>query len=162
MKCRWLRNDVAMTATNSYLLHPKAHPRAQGLIPKGANSLQLKLANGPTRDLSHVKIGRLFVFGLAEDDFSWCVIRLSSVTGIRFAIQELKPSTEISWTRLSAGECLTTLQLPAPGIIHLRDPSAKKLQVIILGSSRGLVATDSWRHEFVPMAAINSLEITGG
>jgi hypothetical protein len=130
------------------------------LIPEGANRLQLELASGPTRELTEVSINRSFVFGLLEDKLTWCLIPLNQVLAIKFQTQNLEASTVVTWTRKTASELLASLPLPAPATIWFQKEPCKKVGLVLLGATRGLVATDNHFLPFVPMQAISYLEIS--
>lgn len=153
-----MRNDVAMTAFTSYEYH--LGTQQSNLIPEGANSLELELANGLTRELTQVRINRSFVFGLLEDGSSWSLIRLNQVLGIRFQFQDPSSSPAITWTRKAAGELVALLPLPAPATICFQNEPKKKLRQVVLGVTKGLLATDSQLQPFVPLQAISYLEIS--
>jgi hypothetical protein len=130
------------------------------VIPEGANCLQLELSEGWTRELTMVKIGRLFVFGLLEDRLSWCLIRLSGVLALRFQDQKTHSTSSVSWTRKSAGELITSLDLPAPATICFRQQPKKKVNLQMLGATRSLIATDSNLMPYIPLQAISHVEIS--
>jgi hypothetical protein len=153
-----VRNDVAMTTLTNYESHRGT--RKSNLIPEGANSLQIELADGLTRELTLVRINRSFVFGLLEDSASWCLIRLNQVLGIRFQTQDLCLSPAITWTRKAAGELVSLLSLPAPATICFQNEPKEKVRLVVLGATRGLLATDSHLRAFVPLQAISYLEIS--
>jgi hypothetical protein len=125
---------------------------------ESANSLRIELADGLTRELTQVSIGRLFVFGLLEDKQSWCFIRLSSVLGINFQTTE-PTSSLVSWTRKSAGELITSLNLPAAANICFREHPGGKVGLTVLGVTKGLVVTDHYLLQCVPFPAISYLEL---
>ena len=129
-------------------------------IPVGANYLQVELANGPTRELTQVRISRSFVFGLLEDKLSWSLIRLNQVMALRFQTHTSDSSAAITWTRKTAAELIGLLDLPAPATICFQNAPSKKVRLVVLGATRGLVATDSYQLPLVPLQAISYLEIT--
>jgi hypothetical protein len=155
-----VRNDVAMTTLTKYEPQSKTRPRKPLLIPESSNCLQLELSNGITRELTEVRINRSFVFGLLEDKKSWCLISLNHVLAIKFQTQNLEASAAITWTRKTASELLASLPLPAPATIWLQKESGKKVGLVVLGATRGLIATDNNFWPFVPMQAISYLEIS--
>ena len=155
-----MRNDVAMTTLTNFEPQLQARPRKPLLIPEGANCLQLELSNGPTRELTEVRINRSFVFGLLEDNFTWSLIRLNQVVALRFQTQDPEVSLGVSWTRKTAGELLALLALPAPATLWFQREPKKKVGLVLLGATRGLVATDSHLLPFVPLQAISCLEIS--
>jgi hypothetical protein len=130
------------------------------LAPKGASSLKLDLVEGITRELTMVRIGRIFVFGLAEDQLSWCLIRLSSVIALRFQDQSTPFASSVAWTRKAAGELISLLDLPAPATIGFREQPLKKVDVVLVGATRSIIATDSPLMPFVPLQAISYLQIS--
>jgi hypothetical protein len=130
------------------------------LIPEGANSLQLELASGPTRELTEVRINRSFVFGLLEDKLTWCLIPLNHVLAIKFQTQTIETSTVVTWTRKTASELLASLPVPAPATIWFQKEPCKKVGLVLLGATRGLIATDNHLMPFVPLQAISYLEIS--
>lgn len=107
-----------------------------------------------------VKIGRFFVFGLLEDRRSWCLIRLSRVLSIGFQTQNLNPASSVSWTRKTAGELIASLALPARATIGFCEQPQRKVDLVVLGATRSLVATDSYLMPFIPLQAISYLEIS--
>ena len=129
-------------------------------IPVGANYLHVELANGPTRELTQVRISRSFVFGLLEDKMSWSLIRLNQVMALRFQTHTTDCSAAVSWTRKAAGELLALLSLPAPATICFQNDPRKKVSLVVLGVTKGLVATDSYRMPMIPLQAISYLEIS--
>jgi hypothetical protein len=133
--------------------------KPQQLIPHGANQIQLELSNMPSRQLSHVLLGRSFAFGLLEDNSSWCLIRNSFICSISFSINESIASPEVSWTRKTAGELLASLDLPASAYLQFREQPKRAEQLFVLGVTRGFIATDSYRHPHIPLAAISYLEL---
>jgi hypothetical protein len=142
-----------MTTTNSLATR-------QPVIPQGANGLQLELIEGVTRELTTVKIGRIFVFGMLEDRRSWCIIRLSGVRAIRFQIQNLDPGSSVSWTRKAAGELIASLDLPTRATVSFREQPKDKVDINLLGATRSLLATDCYLMPFIPIQAISYLEIS--
>jgi hypothetical protein len=132
----------------------------QQVIPEGANCLQLELVEGSIRELTMVMIGRFFVFGLLEDRRSWCLIRLSRVLSIRFQTQNTYPASSVSWTRKAAGELIASLALPARATIGFCEQPKRKVDLVVLGATRSLVATDSYLMPFIPLQAISYLEIS--
>lgn len=155
-----MRNDVGMTTLTNYETQVPNRHRYSPLIPVGANCLQVELANGLNRELTQVRISRSFVFGLLEDKFSWSLIRLNQVLALRFQTQTPDSSAAISWTRKAAGELLALLPLPAEATICFQNAPYKKVSLVVLGATRGLVATDSYRLPLIPLQAISYLEIT--
>ena len=155
-----MRNDVAMTTLTNYEAQVRNCHRSSPLIPVGANCLQVELANGLTRELTQVRISRSFVFGLLEDKMSWSLIRLNQVMALRVQTHTPDCSAAISWTRKAAGELLSLLSLPAPAIICFQNDPRKKVSLVVLGATRGLVATDSYQLPLIPLQAISYLEIS--
>ena len=135
--------------------------KPQQLIPPGASQIQLELANMPIRQLSHVLLGRSFVFGCLEDNLSWCLIRNSFVRSISFSINQSSSNPQVSWTRKTAGELLASLDLPASAYLQFREQPETTVQLVVSGVSRGFIATDSYRHPHIPLAAISYLELAG-
>ena len=154
-----MRNDVAMTTLTNYEPQARNHQRHSPLIPVGANCLQVELANGLTRELTQVRISRSFVFGLLEDKMSWSLIRLNQVMALRFQTHTSDSSAAIGWTRKAAGELLALLSLPAPATICFQNDPQKKVSLVVLGVTKGLVATDSYQLPLIPLQAISYLEI---
>lgn len=130
------------------------------LIPEGANTVQLELLDGLTRELTQVRINRSFVFGLLEDQKTWSLVRLNHVLALRFQIQNPEASPAVTWTRKTAGELLTSLDLPAPATLWFQKEPSQKIGLVVLGTTRGLVATNSQLMPFVPLQAISYLEIS--
>jgi hypothetical protein len=155
-----MRNDVAMTTLSYCEPHVRNRDRHSPLIPDGANCLQVELANGLTRELTQVRISRSFVFGLLEDKLSWSLIRLNQVMALRFQTHTSDSSAAITWTRKTAAELIGLLDLPAPATICFQNAPSKKVRLVVLGATRGLVATDSYQLPLVPLQAISYLEIT--
>ena len=155
-----MRNDVGMTTLTNYEPQVKSRHRQSPLIPEGANCLQVELANGLTRELTQVRISRSFVFGLLEDKMSWSLIRLNQVMALRFQTHPPDSSAAITWTRKAAGELLASLFLPAPATICFQNDPRKKVSLVVLGATRGLVATDSYRLPLIPLQALSYLEIS--
>ena len=149
-----------MTTLTNFEPQHQTRPRNPVLIPEGANCLQLELANGPTRELTEVRINRSFVFGLLEDKLTWCLIPLNHVLAIKFQTQNIETSPVVTWTRKTASELLASLPLPAPATIWLQNEPSKKVGLVLLGATRGLFATDNHFLPFVPMQAICYLEIS--
>jgi hypothetical protein len=147
-----------MTTITNYESHLQI--QQSNLIPEGANSLQLELADGLTRELTQVRINRSFVFGLLEDSASWSLIRLNQVLGIRFQTQDPSLTPAITWTRKAAGELVALLTLPAPATIYFQNETKKNARLMVLGATKGLLATDSHLRPFVPIQAISYLEIS--
>lgn len=155
-----MRNDVAMR-TSTYLSTSIHEPRHQAsLIPAGANCLQLEMIDGVTRELTEVLIGRYFVFGLAEDRQSWCLVRLSSALALRFQSDLSQPSPQVTWTRKAPAELISSLTLPARASISFREHPKMNVDLLLLGASRSLLATDSYQMPFIPIQAISRLEIS--
>jgi hypothetical protein len=148
-----VRNDVAMT-----VLTPE---RLSQVIPPGTSQIQVDLRQMPTRVLSHVRIGRTFVFGLLEDNLSWCLIRLSAIRSVTFLLDQSLSESQVHWTTKTAGELVSNLELPARGIIQFREQPKRTQQIIVLGLARGFIATDCYRHQHIPLSAISYLELTG-
>ncbi len=130
------------------------------LFPAGASGIQVDLAAGPTRELTEVKIGRFFVFGLLEDKKSWSLIRLSSILALRLQYDPQSPSSSVSWTRKAAGELIGSLNLPAPAVVGFREQPKNKVELLVLGASKALLATDSYLMPYLPFQAIGYLEIS--
>lgn len=146
-----MRKDVAMTAL--------AATKTPQLIPAGASQIQVELAQMSVRELSQVSLGRTFVFGLLEDNLSWCLIRMSSIRSLTFLEHQSDSEFPVHWTRKSPGELLTKLELPASGTLQFHEPPRPSQQLVVLGVSRGFIATDSFRQQHIPLAAISYLEI---
>jgi hypothetical protein len=155
-----VRNDVAMTTIANFGIWQQDLRNRPPLIPDGANSLQLDLVEGFTRELTMAKIGRFFVFGLAEDRLSWCLFRLSGVLALRFQAQFTDPAPAVTWTRKAAGELISSLSLPAPATIGFQKPPNRKVDLVVLGATKSLLATDSFQMPFIPLQAISYLEIS--
>jgi len=155
-----VRNDVDMTTLTNYEPQVKSRHRQSPLIPEGANCLQVELANGITRELTQVRISQSFVFGLLEDKLSWSLIRLNQVLALRFQTQTHEPSAPVNFSRKSAGELFGLVPLPAPATLHLQNEHRKKVSLVVLGITRGLVATDSYRLPLIPLQALSYLEIS--
>ena len=155
-----MRNDVGMTTLINYEPQVRNRQRHSPLIPVGANCLQVELANGLTRELTQVRISRSFVFGLLEDKMSWSLIRLNQVMALRFQTHTPDCSAEITWTRKAAGEMLGLIPLPAPATICFQYDPRKKVSLVVLGATKGLVATDSYQLPLIPLQAISYLEIS--
>jgi hypothetical protein len=155
-----MRNDVAMTTLTNYEPQVRNRDRHSPLIPDGANCLQVELANGLSRELTQVRISRSFVFGLLEDKMSWSLIRLNQVMALRFQTHTPDSSAAITWTRKAAGELIGLLGLPAPATICFQNAPSKKARLVVLGATRGLVATDSYQLPMIPLQAISYLEIS--
>ena len=154
-----MRNDVAMTTIANFATWQQGLGN-QTPIPEGANSLQLDLDDGFTRELTMAKIGRFFVFGLAEDQLSWCLFRLSSVLALKFQAQFTDPAPAVTWTRKAAGELIASLGLPAPATIGFLKQPIRKVDLVVLGATKSLLATDSFQMPFIPLQAISYLEIS--
>jgi hypothetical protein len=155
-----MRNDVAMTTLTNYEPQVRNRDRHSPLIPDGANCLQVELANGLSRELTQVRISRSFVFGLLEDKMSWSLIRLNQVMALSFQTHPPDSSAAITWTRKAAGELIGLLDLPAPATICFQNAPSKKVRLVVLGVTKGLVATDSYRMPMIPLQAISYLEIS--
>ena len=155
-----MRNDVGMTTLTNYKPEVRNRQRHSPLIPIGANCLQVELANGLTRELTQVRISRSFVFGLLEDKKSWSLIRLNQVMSLRFQTRNSESSAEITWTRKAAGELLGLIPFPAPATLCFQNDPRKKISLVVLGVTKGLVATDSYRLPLIPLQAISYLEIS--
>jgi hypothetical protein len=149
-----------MTTLTNYEPQIQTRHRLSPLIPEGANYLQVELANSLTRELTQVRISRSFVFGLLEDKMSWSLIRLNQVMAVRFQTHPPDSSAAITWTRKAAGELLASLFLPAPATICFQNDPRKKVSLVVLGATRGLVATDSYRLPLIPLQALSYLEIS--
>jgi hypothetical protein len=159
-QCWQVRKDVAMTTlTNQEPHHQTRHWHSE-FIPEGANTVQLELADGHKFDLTQVRINRSFVFGLLEDNLTWSLIRLDHVLSLSFQTQAPESSPVVSWTRKTAGELLASLDLPAPATLWFQREPLKKVGLVVLGPTRGLLATDSHSLPFVPLQAICCLEIS--
>ena len=148
-----------MTTLTSYEPQIQTRHRQSPLIPAGANCLQVELANGLSRELTQVRISRSFVFGLLEDKMSWSLIRLNQVMALSFQTHTLDSSAAITWTRKAAWELIGLLDLPAPATICFQNTPSKKVRLVVLGATRGLVATDSYQLPLIPLQAISYLEI---
>ena len=135
--------------------------KPQQLLPPGASQIQVELTNMPSRQLSHVLLGRSFVFGLLEDNLSWCLIRNSFICSISFSISQSHPSPQVGWTRKTAGELLASFDVPASAYLQFREKPETTLQLVVSGVSRGFLATDSYHHPHIPLAAISYLELAG-
>lgn len=146
---------IASIATDHQIVRGKSL-----LIPEGASSIQINLAAGLTRELTKVKIGRFFVFGLLEDQQTWSLIRLSSILALRFQSDSQGSSSSVSWTRKAAGELVGLLSLPAPTKVGFREQPRNKAEFLLLGASRSLLVTDSYLMPYVPFQAISYLEIS--
>jgi hypothetical protein len=155
-----VRNDVGMTTLTNYEPQARNSDRHSPIIPEGSNNLQVELANGFTRELTQVKISRSFVFGLLEDKMSWSLIRLNQVLALRFQTHTSDCSAAITWTRKAAGELLALLFLPAQATVCFQNDPRKKVSLVVLGATRGLVATDSHHRPLIPLQAISYLEIS--
>ena len=155
-----MRNDVCMTTLTNYEPQARNSDRHSPIIPEGSNNLQVELANGFTRELTQVRISRSFVFGQLEDKLSWGLIRLSQVMALRFQTHTSNCSAAITWTRKAAGELLALLSLPAEATICFQNDPRKKVSLVVLGATRGLVATDSYQLPLIPLQAISYLEIS--
>ena len=155
-----MRNDVGMTTLTNYEPQARNRDRHSPIIPEGSNNLQVELANGFTRELTQVRISRSFVFGQLEDKLSWGLIRLSQVMALRFQTHTSNCSAAITWTRKAAGELLALLSLPAEATICFQNDPRKKVSLVVLGATRGLVATDSYQLPLIPLQAISYLEIS--
>ncbi len=155
-----MRNDVAMPTLTNYEPQFQTRHRPSPLVPVGANCLQLEFANSLTRELTQVRISRSFVFGLLEDKLSWSLIRLNQVMALRFQTHTSDSSAAITWTRKTAAELIGLLDLPAPATICFQNAPSKKVRLVVLGATRGLVATDSYQLPLVPLQAISYLEIS--
>jgi hypothetical protein len=129
------------------------------LIPAGASQIQVELAQMSVRELSQVSLGRTFVFGLLEDNLTWCLIRMSSISSLTFLEHQYESEFPVHSTRKSPGELLTKLELPASGTLQFHEPPRPSQQLVVLGVSRGFIATDSFRQQQIPLAAISYLEI---
>jgi hypothetical protein len=149
-----------MTTIANFVTANQAGPSKPLLLPVGANAIQVDLAAGPTRELTEVKIGRFFVFGLLEDKKSWSLIRLSSILALRLQSDPQNPSSSVSWTRKAAGELIGSLNLPAPAVVGFREQPRNKVELLVLGASKALLATDSYLMPYVPFQAIGHLEIS--
>jgi hypothetical protein len=159
-QCRQVRKDVAMTSITNLEPHHQTRHWHSELIPEGANTVQLELADGHKFDLNQVRINRSFVFGLLEDNLTWSLIRLDHVLSLSFQTRAPESSPVVSWTRKTAGELLASLDLPAQANLWLQREPQKKVGLVVLGATRGLVATDSHLLPFVPLQAISCLEIS--
>jgi hypothetical protein len=148
-----LRNDVAMTALTATIL-----PQ---LIPVGTSHVQVEILHMPTRELSRVSLGRTFAFGLLEDNASWCLIRMSSIRSLIFLENPSGSKPQVCWSRKTAGELLSSVELPASGKLQFREQPGLTQQIHVLGVSRGFIANDDLRQKQIPLAAISYLEIGG-
>lgn len=155
-----MRKDVAMTTLTNHEPHYQSRHWQSELIPEGANCLQLELTDGHKFDLTQVKINRSFVFGLLEDNLTWSLVRLNDVLALRFQTQAPEISPVVSWTRKTASELLASVALPAPANLWCQKEPRKKVGLVVLGATRGLVATNSHVLPFVPLQAISHLEIS--
>ncbi|CAB4567785.1 MAG: hypothetical protein F2552_04320 [Actinobacteria bacterium] len=155
-----MRNDVGMTTLTNFEPEVRNYHVHSPLVPIGANCLQVELANGLTRELTQVRISRSFVFGLLEDKLSWSLIRLNQVMALRFQTHTPDCSAEITWTRKAAGELLGLIPLPAPATICFQNDPRKKVSLVVLGATRGLVATNSYQLPMIPLQVISYLEIS--
>ena len=79
---------------------------------------------------------------------------------LRFQTHTPDCSAEITWTRKAAGEMLGLIPLPAPATICFQYDPRKKVSLVVLGVTRGLVATDSYQLPLIPLQAISYLEIS--
>ena len=149
-----------MTTISNYETHFQTLHRQLPLIPAGANCLQVETNDGLTRELTQVRISRSFVFGLLEDKLSWSLIRLNDVVGLRFWAETQEVSPSVLFTRKAAGELLGLVPLPAPATIRFQNEPHKKVRLVVLGATKGLVATDSHLLPFIPLQAISYLEIS--
>jgi hypothetical protein len=149
-----------MTTLTSYEPQIQTRHRQSPLIPAGANCLQVELVNGLIRELTQVRINRSFVFGLLEDKRTWTLIRLNQVLALRFQTQTPDSSAAITWTRKAAAELISLLSLPAEATICFQHDARKKVSLIVLGATRGLVATDCYQLPLIPLQAISYLEIS--
>jgi hypothetical protein len=155
-----VRNDVAMTTLTNYEPHIQTRRGPSLLIPEGANCLKVELANGLIRELTQARISRSFVFGLLEDNQTWTLIRLNQVLALIFQTQTPDYSPSVTWTRKAAGELLALLSFPARATICFQNDPRKKVSAVMLGATRGLVATDSYQLPLIPLQAISYLEIS--
>ena len=149
-----------MTTLTNYEPQARNSDRHSPIIPEGSNNLQVELANGFTRELTQVRISRSFVFGQLEDKLSWGLIRLSQVMALRFQTHTSDCSAAITWTRKAAGELLALLSLPAEATICFQNDPRKKVSLVVLGATRGLVATNSYQLPMIPLQVISYLEIS--
>ena len=149
-----------MTTLTNYEPHLRTRWRYSDLIPETANGLQLDLFDGLTRELTQVRISRSFVFGLLEDQLTWSLIRLDHVLALRFQIHNPEVSPAVVWTRKTESELLALLDLPAPATACFRNGPQKKVGLVVLGATRGLVATNSQLLPYFPLRAISYLEIS--
>ena len=154
-----MRKDVAMTALTNHETHYQTRHWQLELIPEAANCLQLELSDGHKFDLTQVRINRSFVFGLLEDNLTWSLVRLNQVLALRFQTQAPEISPLVTWTRKTAGELLASLPLPAEANLWFQPEPDKKVGLVVLGATRGLIATNSHLLPFVPLQAISCLEI---
>jgi len=155
-----VRKDVAMNMLNNHEPHYQTRHWQSVLVPEGANCLQLELRDGHKFDLSQVRINRSFVFGLLEDNLTWSLVRLNHVLALRFQTQAPEISPVVTWTRKTAGELLASLALPAEANLWFQKEPSKKVGLVVLGATRGLVATNGHLLPFVPLQAISCLEIS--
>ena len=154
-----MRKDVAMTTLTNQETHNQTRHWQLELIPEGANCLQLELSDGHKFDLTQVRINRSFVFGLLEDNLTWSLVRLNQVLALRFQTQAPETSPLVTWTRKTAGELLASLSLPAEANLWFQLEPDRKVALVVLGATRGLIATNSHLLPFVPLQAISCLEI---
>lgn len=131
----------------------------QSVFPANASSVQVASSRGHTRELSQVQIGRNFVFGLLEDNQSWCLFRLSAIWSFRFLAQENVSLPKVRWTRKTATELINCLNLPAPAVIEFPSDPDLSFQLMLLGTAKAMIATDSIQHPYIPLTAISYLEI---
>ena len=155
-----MRNDVAMATISQFATGQQTRAGRLLPVPEGASGVQLDLASGVTRELTEVKIGRVFIFGLLEDMQSWSLIRLSSVLALRLQCDPKHSGSAVAWTRKAAGELIGSLNLPAPAIIGFREQPRNKVELVLLGATKALLATDSYKLPYVPFQAISYLEIS--
>ena len=155
-----MRKDVAMTSLTNHETHYQSRHWQSKLIPDGANCLRLELSDGHKFDLTQVKINRSFVFGLLEDNLTWILVRLNHVLALRFQTQAPEFSSVVTWTRKTAVELLASLVLPAEANLWFQKEPGKKVGLVVLGATRGLIATNSHLLPFVPLQSINYLQIS--
>ena len=155
-----MRKDVAMTTLTNKETHYQTRHWQSELIPEAANCLRLEISDGHKFDLTQVRINRSFVFGLLEDKLTWSLVRLNHVLALRFQIQAPEISPVVTWTRKTAGELLASFALPAEANLWFQTEPRKKVGLVVVGVTRGLVATNSHVLPFVPLQSISCLEIS--
>jgi hypothetical protein len=86
---------------------------------------------------------------------------MSSIRSLVFLEKPSGGEPQVRWSRKTAGELLSNLELPARGKLQFRDQPGLNEQVVVLGVSRGFIAIDGYQQQHIPLAAISYLEITG-